>query len=201
MQKQAPTLGRLLTMVLFALSCFGLLLFLWLAFGGPVPLKPKGYRYTVAVPEANQLAIEADVRSSGVPIGKIKGLEQAPRGNKTLVTVELERKYAPLCDDARVIQRQKTILGEKYLEITRGTPGCKQVSSSGTRRARSSSRGPATSSCGPSTPATPVCGIVGCSLRKSSPASRPARSPRSRDLAGRCAPGGHRCSRTSTLTG
>ena len=26
-------------MVVFALSCFGLLLFLWLSFGGPVPLK------------------------------------------------------------------------------------------------------------------------------------------------------------------
>jgi phospholipid/cholesterol/gamma-HCH transport system substrate-binding protein len=122
-QKQAPTIGRLLTMVLFALSCFGLLLFLWLAFGGPVPLKPKGYRFTVAVPEANQLAIEADVRSSGVPVGKIKLLEQAPRGNRTLVTVELDRRYAPLDADARVVQRQKTILGEKYLEITRGTPG------------------------------------------------------------------------------
>jgi phospholipid/cholesterol/gamma-HCH transport system substrate-binding protein len=133
-QKQAPTLGRLLTMVLFALSCFGLLLFLWLAFGGPVPLKPKGYRYTVAVPEANQLAIEADVRSSGVPIGKVKALEQAPRGNKTLVTVELERKYAPLDADARVIQRQKTILGEKYLEITRGTPGGPQIEEGGRLR-------------------------------------------------------------------
>ncbi len=131
MQKQAPTLGRLLTMVLFALSCFGLLLFLWLAFGGPVPLKPKGYQFKVAVPEANQLAIEADVRSSGVPIGKIKALEQATGGNKTLVTVELERKYAPLDADARVIQRQKTILGEKYLEITRGTPGGPQVKEGG----------------------------------------------------------------------
>ena len=131
MQKQAPTLGRLLTMVLFALSCFGLLLFLWLAFGGPVPLKPKGYQFTVAVPEANQLAIEADVRSSGVPVGKVKKLEQAPRGNKTLVTVELDRKYAPLDADARVIQRQKTILGEKYLEITRGTPGGKMVPEGG----------------------------------------------------------------------
>ncbi|HEV2062650.1 MAG TPA: MlaD family protein [Solirubrobacteraceae bacterium] len=122
MQKQAPTLGRLLTMVLFALSCFGLLLFLWLAFGGAVPLNPKGYRFTVAIPEANQLAIEADVRSSGVPVGKVKAIEQAPKGNRTLVTVELDRKYAPLERDARVIQRQKTILGEKYLEITRGFP-------------------------------------------------------------------------------
>ncbi|HEV3001426.1 MAG TPA: MlaD family protein [Solirubrobacteraceae bacterium] len=131
MQKQAPTIGRLLTMVLFALSCFGLLLFLWLAFGGPVPLKPKGYRFTVAVPEANQLAIEADVRSSGVPVGKVKALEQAPRGNKTLVTVELDRRYAPLDADARVIQRQKTILGEKYLEITRGTPGGPSIAEDG----------------------------------------------------------------------
>jgi hypothetical protein len=45
--KQAPSLGRILAMVVFAMSCFGLLLFLWLAFGGSVPLKPEGYRVTV----------------------------------------------------------------------------------------------------------------------------------------------------------
>jgi virulence factor Mce-like protein len=123
MQKQAPTLGRLLTMVVFALSCFGLLLFLWLSFGGAIPLKPKGYRFQVAVPEANQLAVEADVRSSGVTVGKIRAKAREAGGNTTLVTVELERKYAPLDADARVIQRTKTLLGEKYLEITRGTPG------------------------------------------------------------------------------
>ena len=72
MQKQAPTIGRLLTMTLFALSCFGLLLFLWLAFGGPVPLKPKGYEFKVSFGEATQLAQEADVRISGVPVGKVK---------------------------------------------------------------------------------------------------------------------------------
>ena len=32
MQKQAPTAGRLAVMVMFALSCFGLLLYLWVAF-------------------------------------------------------------------------------------------------------------------------------------------------------------------------
>ena len=131
MQKQAPTLARLLTMVVFALSCFGLLLFLWLAFGGPIPLKPKGYQFDVAVPEANQLAVEAEVRSSGVPIGKIRAKRKAPRGNRTIVTVELERKFAPLDADARVVQRSKTLLGEKYLEITRGTPGGPQLPEGG----------------------------------------------------------------------
>ena len=131
MQKQAPTIGRLLTMVIFALSCFGLLLFLWLAFGGPIPLKPKGYRFDVAVPEANQLAIEADVRTAGVNVGKIRAKRKAGRGNRTIVSVELERKFAPLDADAKVIMRSKTLLGEKYLEITRGTPGGPKVPEGG----------------------------------------------------------------------
>ena len=72
MVKEAPSLGRIAAMVLFALSCFGLLLFLWLAFGGPVPLKPKGYRFHTSFAEAGQLALQADVRISGVPVGKVK---------------------------------------------------------------------------------------------------------------------------------
>ena len=56
MQKRAPTLGNMLVIILFVLSCFGLLLFLWESFGGPVPLKPKGYRFTVGFPKALALA-------------------------------------------------------------------------------------------------------------------------------------------------
>src|SRR3954464_14544612 len=115
MQKQAPTFGRLLTMVLFALSCFGLLLFLWLSFGGPVPLKPKGYRVQVAFPEATQLGLEADVRVAGVSIGKVRQKELDPAGNRTLATLELDRRYAPIRSDAKAILRQKTLLGETYV--------------------------------------------------------------------------------------
>ena len=123
MQKQAPTLGRLLTMVLFALSCFGLLLFLWVAFGGPTPLKPKGYRFKVAVPEATQLGLEADVRVAGVSVGKVRAKDIDPKQpNRTIATVELNRRFAPLPQDSRAILRQKTLLGETYLEITPGNP-------------------------------------------------------------------------------
>ena len=59
MQKQAPTIGRLLVMAGFALSCFGLLLFLWLAFGGSIPLAPKGYRFQTSFGEATQLEVTA----------------------------------------------------------------------------------------------------------------------------------------------
>ena len=56
MQKAAPSFGRIAVMAGFALSCFGLLLFLWIAFGGNIPLKPKGYRYTASLSDATQLA-------------------------------------------------------------------------------------------------------------------------------------------------
>src|SRR3954449_517612 len=123
MQKQAPTLPRLLTMVLFALSCFGLLLFLWLALGGPVPLKPKGYRLHIAFPEATQLAEQADVRIAGVSVGKVvhKDIDVKGHRNTTVATIQLNPDIAPLHANARAILRQKTLLGETYVELTPGT--------------------------------------------------------------------------------
>jgi phospholipid/cholesterol/gamma-HCH transport system substrate-binding protein len=119
-QKQAPTLGRLLVMVGFALSCFGLLLFLWLAFGGPIPLKPKGYRFHASFGEATQLAKEADVRVSGVSVGKVKDIQTDKRTGRSDATIELKAGYAPLPKDSRAILRQKTLLGETYVELTPG---------------------------------------------------------------------------------
>ena len=120
MQKQAPTLGRLLVMVGFALSCFGLLLFLWLAFGGPVPLKPKGYRFDVSFSEGTQLAKEADVRISGVSVGKVKDIVPNGKTGRSDATIEMKAEYAPIPKDSKAILRQKTLLGETYVELSPG---------------------------------------------------------------------------------
>ena len=109
-------------MVVFALSCFGLLIFLWLSFGGPIPLKPESYRLSVNVPEAATLANEADVRMSGITIGKVKTKELNKRGVSTKVTMDIDADYAPIPRDARFILRQKTLLGETYVELTPGDP-------------------------------------------------------------------------------
>jgi phospholipid/cholesterol/gamma-HCH transport system substrate-binding protein len=127
MQKTAPTFGRLAAMVIFALSCFGLLLFLWLSFGGTVPLKPKGYRFQVAFPEATQLGPEADVRIAGVTVGKVRDKKRDPRSNRTLATIEVQRKYAPIPADTRAILRQKTLLGETYIELSPGSPNAPKL--------------------------------------------------------------------------
>jgi phospholipid/cholesterol/gamma-HCH transport system substrate-binding protein len=131
MQKSAPSFGRIAVMVGFALSCFALLLFLWLAFGGPVPLKPKGYRVTASFAQASQLATEADVRISGVPVGKVKAIEPDTETGRSIVTIELRSKYAPLPSDAQAILRQKTLLGETYVELTPGTDGARALEEGG----------------------------------------------------------------------
>ena len=131
MQKTTPTLGRLLVMVGFALSCFGLLLFLWLAFGGPIPLKPKGYRFKADFNEATSLAAEADVTISGVRVGKVRKLEAGKNGS-TVATIEMESKYAPVPADTQAILRQKTLLGETYVELTPGAASGPKLKENGT---------------------------------------------------------------------
>ena len=131
MVKDAPSFGKLAAMVLFALSCFGLLLFLWLAFGGPVPLKPKGYRFHTSFAESGQLALEADVRISGVPVGKVKKITPDKTTGRADVEIQLRSRYAPLPSDARAILRQKTLLGETYVELTPGRNSAEPIPEGG----------------------------------------------------------------------
>jgi phospholipid/cholesterol/gamma-HCH transport system substrate-binding protein len=120
METKPPTVTRLLIAIGFALSCFALALFLWIAFGGPVPLKPEGYRIEVPFTEATQLAQESDVRISGVSIGKVKRIDLNDAG-EAVATLEIQSRYAPIPSDARAILRQKTLLGETYVELTPGS--------------------------------------------------------------------------------
>src|SRR3954447_19634265 len=131
MVKEAPSLGKILAMVLFALTCFGLLLFLWLAFGGPVPLKPKGYRFHTSFAEAGQLALGGNLRISGVPVGKVKTITPDKRTGRSDVEIQLQSRYAPLPSDARAILRQKTLLGETYVELTPGHSRARPVPEGG----------------------------------------------------------------------
>jgi virulence factor Mce-like protein len=131
MIKQAPSVGRILTMVAFSLSCFGIVLFLWLSFGGSVPLRPEGYRVEVAFPEATQLAQGAEVRISGVKVGRVKTVEPNEQTGLTDTELEIDSRFAPIPRDTRAVLRQKTLLGETYVEITPGAPGGAQLADGG----------------------------------------------------------------------
>jgi phospholipid/cholesterol/gamma-HCH transport system substrate-binding protein len=120
MQKEGPSFGRIAAMVIFALSCFGLLTFLWISFGGSVPLKPKEYQLKINFPEATTLAEAADVRIAGVTVGKVRKKELDKADNRTNVVLKIDPKYAPLPNDTRAILRQKTLLGETFVELSPG---------------------------------------------------------------------------------
>jgi phospholipid/cholesterol/gamma-HCH transport system substrate-binding protein len=106
-------------MVAFVMACVGVLLYLWLSFGGVVPLRSEGYRFQVRFPEATQLAEQSDVRISGVPVGKVIKIETGP-DNTTEATLEMRARYAPVPKDAHAMLRQKSLLGETYVDLTTG---------------------------------------------------------------------------------
>src|SRR3954449_10065365 len=156
MQKEGPSVGRIAAMVIFALSCFGLLTFLWISFGGSVPLKPKQYQLTINFPEATTIAEAADVRIAGVTVGKVrsKRLDKGANPTKVVLRIEpkfaprpkgpekaanrprvvrgIEPKFAPIPKDSRAILRQKTLLGETFVELSPGDPSAGELPDGGT---------------------------------------------------------------------
>jgi phospholipid/cholesterol/gamma-HCH transport system substrate-binding protein len=132
MVKKAPSLGQIIAMVAFTLSVFGLLLFLWIAFGGVIPLKPQGYRFKAAFPEAALLVNEADVRMSGVVVGRVKSKELAEDERRVVAELELYEEFAPIPRDTRAILRQKSLLGETYVELTPGDADDEDLPDGGT---------------------------------------------------------------------
>jgi phospholipid/cholesterol/gamma-HCH transport system substrate-binding protein len=132
MSKRAPSTTQLLVITAFALACFGILLFLWITFGGPTPFKAKGYQIKVPFNEATQLAEQSDVRISGVDVGKVQSIELAPNGKQALATVNIDDKYGPLPASTRAMLRTKTLLGETYIELTPGSNEGKKLADGGT---------------------------------------------------------------------
>jgi phospholipid/cholesterol/gamma-HCH transport system substrate-binding protein len=132
MSKQAPSTSQLLVIAGFALSCFGIMLFLWVTFGGSTPFKARPYEIKVPLNEAAQLAQQSDVRISGVSVGKVKTIEVAPSGEQALATIDIDDKYGPIPRGTRAILRTKTLLGETYVELTPGDSGGPALPDGGT---------------------------------------------------------------------
>lgn len=132
MSKRAPSTAQLLVIVGFALSCFGILLFLWVTFGGSTPFRAQPYQVRVPFDEATQLAEQSDVRISGVNVGKVQSIELAPNGSQALATLDVDDKYGPLPESTRAILRTKTLLGETYIELTPGDGNGPQLADGGT---------------------------------------------------------------------
>lgn len=121
METRAPRKSAVLIMMLFSLTCIGLLVFLWISFGGTVPLAPQGYEFHVEFNQAVELAPQSDVRISGVSVGKVAAVGLDRRTGLTRATIEIDRAYAPRPLDTRAVLRAKSLLGETYVELSPGS--------------------------------------------------------------------------------
>jgi virulence factor Mce-like protein len=119
MRPQANFTRQLAIIAVFAASCVLILVYLWSAFGGPIPLRPKNYEVTADFPNASNLSQNADVRISGVTVGHVAST-QARSDGTTHVVLALDPQYAPLPVNAQAMLRQKTIVGEVYVDVTPG---------------------------------------------------------------------------------
>jgi ABC-type transporter Mla subunit MlaD len=70
----------------------------------------------VAFPRALALAEQSNVRISGVDIGHVVALKPGKDG-RTHATIEVAGRYAPLRSDMHAMLRQKTLLGETYIQL------------------------------------------------------------------------------------
>src|SRR5579884_2664457 len=121
MVTQAPRRGTVLAAVAFTLSCIGLMIFVWTQFNGTLPFAPRGYQVRALFSETGLLVPGADVRISGVNVGRVTAVYS--RGVDSLVTMQIAQQYSPVPADTRAILRQKTLLGEAYVELSAGNRG------------------------------------------------------------------------------
>src|SRR5579884_1832457 len=130
MVTQAPKRSAVFAALAFTLSCIGLIVFVWTQFGGSIPFAPQGYRIGALFKETGLLVPNADVRISGVNVGKVASVQA--RGIYSFVTMDIDHQYAPLPVDTDAILRQKTLLGEAYVELSTGTGSARKFADGAT---------------------------------------------------------------------
>ena len=119
-------------MLAFAGSCVGLLVFLWISFGGATPFAPQGYRLNAEFNQAIALAPQSDVRISGVSVGKVVNVDLDRRTGLARAVLEIDSRFAPRPTDTRAILRAKTLLGETYIELSPGSQHGSKLPDGGT---------------------------------------------------------------------
>ena len=112
--------GKIIALLLVTGGAILILMYYYGAAGGRLPTAEDRYSVKVVVDEPQQLLKHADVRAAGVTVGEVVNIEG--RGRRAEVELDLEKELVPVYNDATVLVRQKTLVGENYVEIIRGSP-------------------------------------------------------------------------------
>jgi phospholipid/cholesterol/gamma-HCH transport system substrate-binding protein len=129
MVTQAPRRSAVLGAIAFALSCIALMIFVWTQFSGPVPFAAQGYRVHALFAETGLLVPGADVRIAGINVGKVAAVQN--RGINSEVTLDIQQQYAPIPVSTNAILRQKTLLGEAFVQLSPGASSGRKIGDGG----------------------------------------------------------------------
>ena len=136
--RQAMKIGNLgakaLGVSVIAFGAALILAYFYSAAGGNFRIgEGSGYRVS-AVTQPQQILKHADVRSAGVKVGKVSKVINriTPGGTLAIIEMELKDEFDPIYKNATVTVRQKTLVGENYVDITRGDPQAGEVPRKGT---------------------------------------------------------------------
>jgi virulence factor Mce-like protein len=107
--------------VVFAMVCIVGMEYLAINIGQPNPIS-HGYRVQGVFSDADGIPTAADVRVAGILVGKVTNVaHDSAHPNATVVTMEISNSVAdPVYSNGFAKVRPKTLLGEKYVDLTVG---------------------------------------------------------------------------------
>ncbi|MHB8717526.1 MAG: MlaD family protein [Candidatus Dormibacteria bacterium] len=116
----------------FTIFCVVVMEFLAINIGQPNPLS-SDYTVNAVFANADGVPTAADVRVSGVVVGKVAAISHDPSSpGYSVVTLEISNSAAvPIYSNGFAIVRPKTLLGEKYVDLTVGSSNTGEAIASG----------------------------------------------------------------------
>src|SRR3981081_137034 len=105
----------------FALLSVSAMLFMAINTGQRFGPLPPQYRVAFEVKDADGLVEGSEVRIAGVPVGKVMAVATSNSGALVTLGLEPNKGYDPVFTDGSVLIRPKSLLGEKYVDMQRGT--------------------------------------------------------------------------------
>jgi phospholipid/cholesterol/gamma-HCH transport system substrate-binding protein len=134
MTKVSNGASKIIVILLLIFGAGIILAYYYVTAGGRLPLSGHLYTITAEIQDPQALLKHADVRAAGVKVGSVSDITNRTVGQTTIadVQMQLNSDVAPVYRDATVMIRQKTLVGENYVEITRGQPQAGQLPDGGT---------------------------------------------------------------------
>jgi phospholipid/cholesterol/gamma-HCH transport system substrate-binding protein len=131
--KLSNPLKKIAAIAFVALGAIIILIYYYGAAGGRLPFAGHLYTVNAELQDSQGVLKHADVRAAGVKVGSVSDISNTSTQTGTMATVQmqLDTGYGPIYRNATVLVRQKTLVGENYIEITRGTPSAGTVPDGG----------------------------------------------------------------------